>query len=198
MLSVEQGTILVKYARGIVESFVKDEILPSRPSNSILQKNMGVFVTLHTYPYHQLRGCIGIPEPVMTLDEAMKEAAMSSTQDPRFPTLKRNELTSVIVEVTVLTPPELIHVKEPREYLKKIIIGKHGLIIRKNGYSGLLLPQVPIEQGWGVEEFLVQTCYKAWLPPDSWLDPQTKIYAFTGQVFTEMNPYGEIQEKSLA
>ncbi len=198
MLSATQGTMLVKYARIIVENYVKGGAPFSSPLDSFLQKNMGVFVTLHTYPHHQLRGCIGIPEPVMTLEKAIKEAAMSSTQDPRFPPLKKNELSSVIVEVTVLTPQELLHVKDPQEYLKKITIGKHGLIIKKNGHSGLLLPQVPVEQGWNVEEFLVQICYKAWLSPDSWLDPQAKIYVFSGQVFTEIKPYGEILEKSLA
>ncbi len=197
MLSKDQGTILVKQARATVESYVRDERLTSRLTDPLFQEHMGVFVTLHTYPSHQLRGCIGIPEPVMTLEKAIKEAAISSTQDPRFPPLKKNELLSVIVEVTVLTPPELLHVKDPKDYLKEIIVGKHGLIIRKHGHSGLLLPQVPVEQGWDVEEFLVQTCYKAWLPPDSYLDPQTKLYIFSGQVFTEMKPYGDIQEKSL-
>ncbi len=197
MLSKDQGTILVKQARATVESYVRDERLPSRLTDPLFQEHMGVFVTLHTYPSHQLRGCIGIPEPVMTLEKAIKEAAISSTQDPRFPPLKKNELPSVIVEVTVLTPPELLHVKDPKDYLKEIIVGKHGLIIRKHGHSGLLLPQVPVEQGWDVEEFLIQTCYKAWLPPDSYLDPQTKLYIFSGQVFTEMKPYGDIQEKSL-
>jgi uncharacterized protein (TIGR00296 family) len=182
----------------MIDSFVQDTDPPLRPLDSFLQKKMGVFVTLHTYPSRQLRGCIGIPEPVLSLWESLEEAAISATQDPRFPSLKKQELGSVIVEVTALTPPELIHVVNPKEYLKKIIIGKHGLIIRKNGYSGLLLPQVPIEQGWDVQEFLVQTCHKAWLPADSWLDPQVKLYTFSGQVFTEMEPKGTIKEKALA
>ena len=198
MLSIDQGVMLVNYARLIVERHVNNEPLPDCPSDPFFQEYNGVFVTLHTYPDHKLRGCIGIPEPVMTLERAIKEAAISSTQDPRFPLLERHELVSIIVEVTVLTPPELLTVKNPEEYLKKIVIGKHGLILRKDGHSGLLLPQVPVEQGWDVEEFLAQTCYKAWLPPDAWLDPRTKIFIFSGQIFTEVEPHGTIQEKPLA
>ena len=67
----------------------------------------------------------------------------------------------------------------------------------KDYFKGLLLPQVPIEQGWDVEEFLNQTCMKAGLPPDSWIDTETKIYQFSGQIFTEMSPKGEIKEKKI-
>lgn len=198
MLSIGQGKILVSYARTVVETHVKHLEIPPAPTASFLQEHEGVFVTLHTYPDHNLRGCIGIPEPVMTLEKAIKEASISATHDPRFEPLRSPEFSYVLVEVTVLTPPELLHVKHPKEYLRKIIVGKHGLIIRKGRYSGLLLPQVPVEQGWDVEEFLEQTCYKAWLPPDAWNDPQTNIFIFSGQIFIEIEPSGEVQEKPLA
>lgn len=81
--------------------------------------------------------------------------------------------------------------------MKKIKIGKDGLIAEKGYFKGLLLPQVPIEQGWDVEEFLNQTCMKAGLPPDSWIDKDTKIYQFSGQIFTEMSPKGDIKEKKI-
>ena len=197
MLSTNQGEIVVSYARNLINNHVKNLENPVCPSESFFRKKMGVFVTINTYPNHKLRGCIGIPESVYSLEKALKEAAISSTRDPRFEPLKSDELSSIVLEVTLLTPPESITVKHPKEYLDKIIIGKHGLIIKQGMNSGLLLPQVPIEQKWDVEEFLVQTCHKAWLPPDAWLDPQTKVFIFSGQIFTETKPYGVVREKSL-
>jgi len=197
MLSFAQGEMLVRHARLLIENYVKGMKHPSYPSDAFFHDLRGVFVTLHRYPDLALRGCIGIPEPVMELGAALKDAAISATQDPRFPVLGAEELPSILVEVTVLTPPELLKVNHPKEYVEKIMIGKHGLIIRKGRYAGLLLPQVPVEQEWDVEEYLAHICYKAGLPPDAWLDPETNLFIFTGQIFTETKPYGSIKEKSF-
>ena len=99
-----------------------------------------------------------------------KEAAVSSTRDPRFHALKERELDQVIIEVTILTTPSQIIVNQPSDFPQQITIGKDGLIIKHHGRSGLLLPQVPLEQGWDAEEFLTQLCFKAGLPPDAWFD----------------------------
>ncbi len=80
---------------------------------------------------------------------------------------------------------------------KEIKIGVHGLIVEKGFYKGLLLPQVPVEWGWDEMEFLSQTCWKAGLPPDCWLDENTKIYAFTAEIFEEEEPHGKIRRKPL-
>jgi uncharacterized protein (TIGR00296 family) len=66
-----------------------------------------------------------------------------------------------------------------------VVVGKHGLVIRKGFRSGLLLPQVPVEQGWNREQFLTHTCLKAGLPPDSYKDKDAQLFSFTGQVFGE-------------
>ena len=54
------------------------------------------------------------------------------------------------------------------------MIVKHGL------YSGLLLPQVPIEYGWNEKEFLEYTCEKAGLPKNYWKNSETEIQKFEG------------------
>ncbi len=84
------------------------------------------------------------------------------------------ELDDIVIEVTVLSPPEIIKVSKPEDYLKDIVIGRDGLIVEQGFYKGLLLPQVPVEQGWDKEEFLSHTCIKAGLMPDAWFDKQTK------------------------
>lgn len=197
MLTTEEGKKAVVFARTIVETVVKDTDAPSSIIPRVFEENHGVFVTIHTYPDHDLRGCIGIPLPVMTLQEALVESAQSATHDPRFPPLQGNELDMIIIEVTILTKPSLIKVKQPHEYLTQIEIGRDGLIVEQGFCKGLLLPQVPVEQGWGKEEFLSHTCMKAGLLPDAWFEKNTKIFKFSGQIFTEVTPRGQIKEKKL-
>ena len=98
----------------------------------------------------------------------------------------------IIVEISVLTPPETINVDKPDRYLDHIELGRDGLIVSREGHRGILLPQVPVDQGWDVEDFLTNCCLKAWLPPDSWLDPQTKIEKFQANIFEEEAPGGSV------
>ncbi|MAG50347.1 AMMECR1 domain-containing protein [archaeon] len=188
--SLEEGKKLVKLARDTIKfSFENKEI---KLENS---EKRGVFVTIHTHKDHQLRGCIGFPEPVLPLNEAIIQAAKSSAfSDPRFLPLRKEELDNVIIEVSILTLPELVKVEKSEEYLEKIKIGRDGLIAGVENFRGLLLPQVPVEQKWGVEEFLNQVCLKAGLLEDTWKQDNCKLYSFRSQVFLEKEPNGEIIE----
>jgi hypothetical protein len=200
MLSPEQGKQLVKFAREVLEAYFNgSEAMPPENLKNILDEKRGVFVTLNKFPSHELRGCIGYPEPVMTLSDAITDSAISAaTRDPRFPHVKKDELKNLIVEVSVLSKPELIKVSDPIEYLEKIKVGRDGLIVESSFFKGLLLPQVPVEWNWNETEFLSQTCRKAGLPEEAWLGKKTKVYKFTGQVFSEVTPCGEVVEKELS
>jgi len=198
MLSKEEGEKAVKFAREVIESYVRGKELKDEELGEKFREKSGAFVTILTYPDRDLRGCIGIPEPIYDLKTSIIESARSATRDPRFPPLRESELPKVIIEVTILTPPRLVEVKNPREYLEKIKVGRDGLIAEKGFYRGLLLPQVPVEWGWDVEEFLSQTCIKAGLPPDAWIDEDTKIYSFQGQIFAEKEPYGDVEERKIS
>jgi len=197
MIDIRDGIKSVNYARNVIEEYVKNKKIPVCKFSDVFNEKQGAFVTIHTYPDHDLRGCIGVPLPVMNLCDAIAEGAASATRDPRFPPLLVKELDDIVIEVTVLSPPEIIKVSKPEDYIKNIIIGRDGLIIEQGFYKGLLLPQVPVEQGWDKEEFLSHTCIKAGLIPNAWFDKQTKIYKFSGQVFTEIKPRGEVKEKKL-
>jgi len=197
MLSLDEGRKAVALARNVIEQYVKNNTTPSSDLVGVFIEKQGTFVTLHTFPEHDLRGCIGIPLPVMPLKEAIIDAAKSATRDPRFPPLEENEINKVIIEVTILTKPELIKAVKPQEYVSSIEIGRDGLIVEQGFYKGLLLPQVPVEQGWDKEEFLSHTCMKAGLLPDAWFDENIKIFKFSGQIFTETEPNGKIKEKTL-
>jgi len=102
-----------------------------------------------------------------------------------------------VVEVSVLTPPELVRVSHPKDYPSQIRVGVDGIIVERGFYKGLLLPQVPVEWGWNSEEFLSQGCLKAGLPPDAWLVQGTRIYKFQAVIFEEEAPEGPIKRRSL-
>ncbi|MEM2420068.1 MAG: TIGR00296 family protein [Candidatus Bathyarchaeia archaeon] len=201
-LNLEEGKLLVKLARNAVEEYLKTrkrirvpEELPKK-----LMQPCGVFVTINSIQNgeKELRGCIGLPHPTIPLAEAVIESAISSaTQDPRFYPLSPEELDRVIFEVSVLTPPQLVEVKNPSEYPSKIKVGVDGLIIERGFYKGLLLPQVPVEWNWDEEEFLCQCCLKAGLPPDCWLMKGTKVYKFQAIIFEEERPKSEVKRKIL-
>jgi hypothetical protein len=197
MLSLSEGELLVKTARRAIESYVREGREPPVPEvPEKLREPRGVFVTLTRRG--ELRGCIGYPLPTRPLIEALIDAAISSaTRDPRFPPVGEGELGEIAIEVSVLSVPEEIRVKRPKEYLERIKIGRDGLIIEWRGFSGLLLPQVPVEWGWDVEEFLCQLCLKAGLPPDCWLERDVTIRRFTAQIFREVEPGGRVEEHKL-
>lgn len=196
--SDEDGIFAVKTARKVVEGYLQRRKVPKIEFPDKFEEKSGVFTTISTYPDRNLRGCIGFPEPIFPLKKALVESALAAAfQDPRFPPLTKDEVDNVVFEVSLLTPPEELRVKSRKELLNKIIIGRHGLIAERRFYRGLLLPQVPVEWNWDVEEFLSQTCWKAGLPPDCWLDEDTKIYVFSAEIFEEEEPRGRIRRKEI-
>ena len=196
MLTNEEGKEAVRYARLIIESYVKEKPLKDLPQINLKQL-AGAFVTINTFPKKELRGCIGIPEAIMPLRNTLIQAAQSATQDPRFPPLRSEELQDIVIEVTILTPPTVIQVDSPHDYPKNLTIGKDGLIIEKKFNRGLLLPQVPVEWKWNPEEFLSHTCLKAGLPADAWKDETVTVYKFQGEIYIELEPNGAIIKMRL-
>jgi uncharacterized protein (TIGR00296 family) len=198
-LSEEEGKLAVEIARKAVDTYVKDD-KRYEPDEipAVFKEYRGVFVTLEEFPGNELRGCIGFPEPVAPFIDALIDSAISAaSRDPRFSPVSEEELDNLVVEVSALTPPEIIKVKDPAEYLTKVKVGRDGLIVRRGYSSGLLLPQVPVEWGWTEEEFLEHTCNKAGLPPNAWLDPNTEIQSFQGQVWHEKEPRQDALKKEL-
>ncbi|UCC28078.1 MAG: TIGR00296 family protein [Candidatus Bathyarchaeota archaeon] len=201
-LTLGEGEVLVKLARQAVEKYLKNGEVPALPSNVSpkLKERCGVFVTINQTHngVKKLRGCIGFPYPTTMLVQAVIESAISSaTQDPRFSPISIDELDNVVFEVSVLTPPQQIDAKNPKEYCSKITVGRDGLIVERSFCKGLLLPQVPVEWKWDEETFLCQCCVKAGLSPDSWLLNGTKIYTFQAIIFEEKTPNGEVALKEI-
>jgi len=197
-LNQKEGKFLVELARKAVGEYLKTGTCMKAPENlpeKFLQ-HCGVFVTINAVEDGEksLRGCIGLPYPTTPLAEAVLESAISAaTQDPRFPSVSLGELDHVVFEISVLTPPKVVEVNNPKDYCKKVKVGEDGLIVERGIYKGLLLPQVPVEWKWDEETFLCQCCIKAGLPPDSWLVKGTKIYKFSSIIAEELSPKGEVK-----
>jgi hypothetical protein len=183
MLNQNDGVKLLKLARHTVKEYFRRGELKIKETG--FNQKRGVFITIKNVD-GKLRGCVGYPYPEYPLGEAIQKAAIAAAfQDSRFPPLSQKELEKILFEISVLTKPEIIEVKKPEEYLEKIKIGEDGIIVECGSQNGLLLPQVAKEHELDAEKFLSHTCLKAWLPPDKWMDDNTKIYKFQAQIFKE-------------
>jgi AmmeMemoRadiSam system protein A len=176
--TLEEKKELLQLARQTIENFLANgkREYPETDNPGFLEKR-GVFVTLHKKG--QLRGCIGYPLPIKPLIEAVVDNAISSaTEDPRFRQVTAKELKDIDIEISVLTVP-----KKVKGY-EDVVVGRDGIIISKGFMRGLLLPQVPVEQEWGIEEYISHGCLKAGLPMDEW-KRGVQIETFEGIVFGE-------------
>jgi uncharacterized protein (TIGR00296 family) len=200
MFDLQDGEYLIKLARKSMETYIETgkEIRSPKDAPEKLTQKCGVFTSLHTLKGN-LRGCIGYPEPIFPLIKATIGAAINAaTRDPRFPPVTLQELDELLVEVTILTPPEKIEVEDPKEYPNKIEVGIDGLIVRRDFFSGLLLPQVAVDWNWNEEQFLSQCCVKAGLPPDQWIcDKNVEISKFQAEVFEETEPNSQVIQRFL-
>jgi uncharacterized protein (TIGR00296 family) len=198
MLTKSEGEMAVRLARTAIKECLNNgkKIEPENLPD-IFKEKRGVFVTLNMKTdSKELRGCIGRPYPVLPLRDAIILSAINAArEDPRFHPVELHELDKLIIEVTVLTVPKRINAK-PGDIPSKIMVGRDGLIVSTGMNSGLLLPQVAVEHGFDSAEFLCQTCMKAGLMPDAWIEG-AQVYSFEGQIFEEVEPCGKIREKDI-
>ena len=171
---------LLKIARQTLQNYLRNQNIPEfKTKDPVLRKDAAVFVTLKENG--QLRGCVGSLAPEGPLDLAVRDKAIqAATEDPRFRPVQIGELDKIHIEVSVLSAPKKINGPD------EIILGTHGVIVRRGGRSGVFLPQVATETLWTKEEFLNELCsQKAGLPADAWQDPATELDIFTVQAFEE-------------
>lgn len=178
LLDEEQQKFLLGLARQTIEHYLKEGKKPTvNIEDEELKEKRGAFVTLKVND--KLRGCIGYPLPYRPLYETiMKVTVQSATQDLRFQSLTLEELPRTKIEISVLGLPHAV------DDIKKIKIGKHGIIISKGLSRGLLLPQVPVEWNWSLETYLRHGCLKAGLDENEW-KKGAQIEIFSAQVFSE-------------
>ena len=179
--SEKEKELMLKLARDSILTTFEDKSI-NIPTDKFLNEKRGVFVTLTNQ--NNLRGCIGFPEPVYPLGEALAQAAKSAAfSDPRFDQVTKEEMNDIKIEISVLTVPKQLEQGTSEEIIKQVEIGKDGLILKYANRSGLLLPQVPIEWKWDAKEFLKQICIKAGVEEDAW--QKGDLYKFQAEIFSE-------------
>lgn len=176
-LTSDERAALRLIALRTVECVVRGDRVPGfSVSSERLRERRSAFVTLKRGG--ELRGCIGSLACTMPLCETVvKLAIQAATRDPRFPPVSRSELPFLEIEISVLGR------LRPIEKVEEIVVGDHGLLMIHGTHSGVLLPQVAIENGWDRKTFLECLSKKAGLPKDAWKSQKSKIYVFTAEVF---------------
>jgi len=171
----EQRVLLSLAARSLESHFKGGQPVEPAALTPALEEDRGAFVTWTKGG--ALKGCLGNIQPVGSLWTSVRRLAVSAAaNDQRFSPVTSEELPDMEVDISALSPLELI------EDQSEIEVGVHGLWIRKRGQAGVLLPQVATSRGWDVQEFLRNTCLKAGLPEDDW-ESGAEIFRFSAEVF---------------
>ena len=189
-LTIPEETLLLRIARDALTHYVQNKKrldLSAYELTEELQARHGAFVTLRAAG--ALRGCIGHTRNLESLAEAVWDNAINAAaRDPRFPPVTVEELAAIRIEISALCPgstPGLPFI--PVEHVDEIVLGRDGLYLDHAGSKGggLLLPQVPGEQGWDLEAFLDGVCRKAGAEPGAWERDDCQLYRFSAQIFSE-------------
>ena len=198
-LTLDDGSFLVQHARKSIESHFRggNPEIPT-PMLDLMTKKLPLFVRLRVHPSKTLRGSAGYTNSIIPLTSSLSEVALfAAVTDRCFPPLRKSELKTTLVEVSVLTEPALISVEQTEKYPEQLVVGRDGIIVEKDGKKGVLLPQTAVELKWNPKNFLSHAAMTVGLSPDAWRDPAAKIYRFQAQVFTEDTPNGKITERKL-
>jgi AmmeMemoRadiSam system protein A len=176
--SGEERSQLLRLAHDSIASALEHREISLDPPTPHFAEPRGAFTSL--YLRGELRGCVGYVLASCPVYRAVAETARASAfEDNRFQPVTKKEAPHLEIELSILSPPQPIRAEE-------VEVGRHGLLITWHGRRGLLLPQVPVERGWDRTTFLMQTCRKAALPMDAWLQGAS-IKAFTAEVFGDKN-----------
>jgi AmmeMemoRadiSam system protein A len=179
MTSEPERLLLLHIARTSIAAALGSPAPAAAVPAALAVRRAGAFVSLHKSG--ALRGCVGHIEPKERLTTIVARCAVAASHsDPRFPPVRIEELPHLHIELSILEPPERVR------GVGEIEVGRHGLIVGKDGRRGLLLPQVAVDRQWDRETFLAQTCRKAGLSESAWLDGAT-IWRFEAEVFGEVS-----------
>ncbi|HYT07062.1 MAG TPA: AmmeMemoRadiSam system protein A [Rugosimonospora sp.] len=177
LLSGADRRALLARARQAILEAVRLRLADLPPAAGRLAEPGGAFVTLLCDG--KLRGCIGHTDCGTALAETVVQCATTAAlRDPRFKPLRVEELAGLEIEISVVSELRPIRPEE-------LELGVHGIVVIRGASRGLLLPQVAVERNWSATQFLEAACRKAGLEPYGWRDPETKLFAFTAEVFSD-------------
>jgi AmmeMemoRadiSam system protein A len=173
----DRRALLARARQAIIETVSRLRLPELPPAVGRLADPGGAFVSLRCDG--RLRGCIGRMDAALALAETVAQCAITAAlQDPRFKPLRLEEMAGLEIEISVISELRPVRVEE-------IELGVHGILLSRGNSRGVLLPQVPRELNWSTTQFLEAACRKARLEAGAWGDPETKLFAFTAEVFSE-------------
>jgi AmmeMemoRadiSam system protein A len=179
-LSAQDRRALLILARRTLVEYLEDGTTPPAPTGgTALLEPRATFVTLRNRKTGELRGCRGETRARRPLAESVRLMTIAAAvDDPRFPAVEAAEAPALHIEINVLTPLAPIRAED-------VEVGRHGLMITRGAYGGLLLPEVAADQGWDRETYLRMVCRKAGLPEDAWRDPSATLSGFESEAWGE-------------
>lgn len=183
MIQSDLGLILLYLARESIAAQLGLSPTPSIPDLAPLQAHGATFVTLtHN---NELRGCIGSLQARRPLvDDVCANACAAAFHDPRFSPLSQQELPYIVIEISLLSEPELLQVRDEPDLLRQVQAGQDGLIVEDNGHRATFLPQV-WEKLPAPALFISQLRHKAGLPADHWSET-IRWFRYTVQKWQEV------------
>ena len=168
-LTEQQQKELLRLARQTIARGCQESLPPAidhKNQPAVFLQQGACFVTLHKFG--DLRGCIGSTEAYRPLiDDVVNNAFASAFRDHRFASVQEQELADLDIEISILTPKQLMPVKTEAELLANIRPGIDGLLINNARYRATFLPQV-WKQLPEPERFLAHLKQKAGMPADLW------------------------------
>jgi len=177
-LSLDERRRILGFVRGAVSAACAGGSEPETPDIPCLAEKGACFVTLRENG--EIRGCIGTLEPFESLaDNLRRNAENAAFSDPAFPPLEADELAFTTIEVSLLASPRRLSSPEEAD------LEREGLLIVAGNRRAVFLPQVVREQRWNMAEAWENLARKAGLPPGSWREPATELYAFQVDNFSE-------------
>jgi uncharacterized protein len=191
-LPPDAGGDAVRHARACAAAALRRGRVPPAPAHPALAAPRGAFVALWAEAAG-LRGCVGFPQARDPLREVLAQAAQGAVRDPRFDPVRPSELDALRVEVSVLTPPRPLAVRDPALLPEALRVGTDGLVLQAGRHRALLLPQVALEHGMTAAQFLAACCAKAGLDEEAWRRRDGLRWStFQAQVFEEAEPSGAV------
>lgn len=173
---------LLELARRTLQYMFEHEKYPTPEALGIqvtapMRTPRGAFVTL--YRDGEMCGCRGMIYPSTPLFKTiMVQTVQSALYDERFRPVRAREVPALRMTISVLTQPR------PVGSAQDIVLGKHGIILKKGRRRALYLPQVATEQGWNLAQTLGRLSRKAGLPADAWREG-AEFRVFEAEVFGE-------------
>ncbi len=166
----------VKLAREVLETYLEEGEMPELPAVDI---RAGAFVSIKTAEEEELRGCIGTIEPCADslAEEIAQNAVSAACKDPRFSSLRKEELAGVKISVDVLGEKEAV------DDLSQLDPKRYGVIVEKGGRRGVLLPDLE-----GVDTARRQlniACQKAGIETGELQQGEVCIYRFPVRRYEE-------------